>query len=236
MDSTLHLVGLWELNSLTVFAFRSASGVCLGAKVGTGKKWFASLWRLFLISQLWLCYCQIELCFLTTALYWVLLCCPPSYFLVFELGGSARQGFGFASSQTQLMRWGKGYLLLLIHRNGISRWVTGEITQHFIPGIDYAGCLTQLTLGFLWPLSWWVGYRQGSKYWKPSSVFKALLLVLTHILPLPPHLWRKQWKWIKEMEPEREETALSLRSLPTFIQCLLYDRHCPVLWNQYLSN
>lgn len=38
MDSTLHLVGLWELNSPTVFAFRSASGVCLGAKVGTGKK------------------------------------------------------------------------------------------------------------------------------------------------------------------------------------------------------
>lgn len=48
MGSTLHLVGAkLRSPSFTVFAFFSAPGVCLGAKVGTGKKSFASLWRLW---------------------------------------------------------------------------------------------------------------------------------------------------------------------------------------------
>lgn len=43
MGSTLNLVGLWELTSIVALAFCCVPGVCLGAKVGKGKKCSANL-------------------------------------------------------------------------------------------------------------------------------------------------------------------------------------------------
>lgn len=38
MGSALNLVGFWELKGCTAFAFCSGPGVCLGTRVGRGKK------------------------------------------------------------------------------------------------------------------------------------------------------------------------------------------------------